>query len=185
MTDLKGMTRLVPRPAASDINGGLSPLKPATVIGHLGAPRTTYSQDCRPVTNPTWKRRIVTADVGPFNVTGLDVAVRSLAAVMARVKGADPTLYAALETAGMLCCRLVRGAKHTLSNHSFGCAVDITVGGRLDQRGDGLVQAGLLRLYAHFHAEGWYWGAEYPTEDGMHYELANETFVRLMKGGKR
>jgi hypothetical protein len=36
-----------------------------------------------------------------------------------------------------------------------------------------------LLVYPYFHAEGWFWGAEFPTEDAMHFELADETVAKL------
>ena len=127
----------------------------------------------------------MTASVGPFRVTGLDIAVQSLARVMDSVRRHDPEVYAQLGTAGMLCCRFVRGSKTVLSNHSWGTAVDLTFGGEVDPRGDGKCQLGLLRVYRFFHQEGWYWGAGFPREDAMHFELADETVRGLIQKSDR
>ena len=175
-------TELVAKPSADSINSGLSALKTARLYGILGAPRTHLTADCQPVTNAKLSARIVTASVGPFKVTGLDIAVESLKAVTADIQREKHELYFLLGSAGMLCCRLVRGSEDTPSNHSFGTAVDLTVGGMLDARGDDKVQRGLLEVYPIFHRHGWYWGAEYPTEDAMHFELAWETFQELNRG---
>lgn len=169
----------VPRPKAAAINTGLSSLKASTLRGLLGNPREDYTAQCQPVTNRDMKRRLVTAQVGPFRVTGLDIAVLSLSQVLQAIRRAEPTLYTVLSTAGMLCPRLVRGSDSVISNHAWGTAVDLKINGRLDLRGDNLVYEGLLRCYPHFHAAGWYWGAEFNTEDAMHFELAEETFRRL------
>lgn len=169
----------VARPAPNAINSGLSSCQASTLRNLLGNPRDSYTADCQPVTNRDLKRRIVTAQVGPLHVTGLDIAVLSLSQVLQAIRKAEPTLYATLGTAGMLCCRLVRGSDHVVSNHAWGTAIDLTINGRLDTRGDGQVYEGLLRCYPHFHAAGWYWGAEFNVEDAMHFELAEETFRRL------
>ncbi len=174
--------RRLPRPAAADINGGLSPLRLATQRQYLGNPRAKYGRDCQPVTNDKLKKRIITASVGPFRVTGFDLAVWSLRDVLADVYRVDPVLHDHLGTAGMLCCRLVRGSDTAISNHSYGMPVDLTVFGELDVRGDKKVQSALLDLYPTFHRHGWYWGAEYPTEDAMHFEPADETFRGWMNG---
>jgi len=94
---------------------------------------------------------------------------------MDQIKRHDPEAYAQIGTAGMLCCRFVRGSKKSISNHSWGTAVDLTFGGEVDPRGDGKCQHGLVRVYRFFHAEGWFWGAGFSREDAMHFELADET----------
>lgn len=173
------LSTLVCLPGRGSYNSGLSACKASTLRKLLGSPREDVGAECRPVKNPTLRSRIVTRSVGPFRVTGLDVAVASLARVVESIRTHDPEAYAQVGTAGMLCVRLVRGSKSTLSNHSWGTAIDLTFGGEVDPRGDGRCQAGLLRVYSHFHKEGWFWGAGFPREDAMHFELADETVRRL------
>lgn len=179
MTDY---TKLVPLPAPQDINSGLHSCRASTLRSLLGEPRAgkDYSQDCAPITGK-FARRIVTRDFGTFKATGLDAALDSLGRVLERIKETDPELWNALGTAGMTCCRHIRGSSTALSNHSWGTAIDLTVNGKLPERGDGKVMLGMLKAYPHFHAEGWYWGAEFPTEDDMHFELADETARALLK----
>lgn len=174
------LSQLVALPASGSYNSGLSACRAATLRAALGSPRETWGAECRPVTNRALKSRIVTRSVGPFRVTGLDVAVESLVRVLERVKRYDPESYSQIGTAGMLCARLVRGSKQTVSNHAWGTAIDLTFGGQVDPRGDGKCQLGLLRVYRHFHEEGWFWGAGFPREDAMHFELAEETVKRLL-----
>lgn len=174
--------QLIPRPAAGSINTGLSALRVGTQRQYLGMPRAAYNSECRPVTDPALRARMLTADVGPFRVTGFDWAVWALQRIMADVLAADQVLYAGLGSAGMLCARLVRGSSSTPSNHSWGLALDLTVFGVLDTRGDNQTLSALMDLYPHFRRHGWYWGAAYPTEDSMHWEPAQETFVGWMTG---
>jgi hypothetical protein len=148
--------------------------------GLLGLPRKDADQRCRPVTLPELRERMVTADVGPFRVTGLDVAVESLTRVMNQVHEHEPDLFHRLGTAGMLCCRYVRGSTRRLSNHSWGTAIDLSISGQLNSVGAETVQRGLLKLYYHFHKEGWYWGAGFRRRDAMHFELADETIKQLI-----
>lgn len=177
---LSKFSQLVPVPPHGSYNTGLSACRPGTLRKFLGDPRETFDQQCRPVTNRVLKARMLTASVGPFRVTGLDVAVASLTRVMAAFRSADPAAYAAVGTAGMLCARFVRGSQKSVSNHAWGTAVDLTFDGEVDPRGDRKVQAGLLRVYRFFHAEGWYWGAGFSREDAMHFELADETVRALL-----
>lgn len=153
-------------------------------MSHFGAPAGTIGTQCAPVTNAKLVRKLVTRNVGPFRVTGHVKAVESLELIFRQVKAQDPVLYASLGTAGMLCARLVRGSQVAWSNHSFGCAIDITINGQLDRRGDDRVQQGLLDLYPFFYRNGWYWGAEYRTEDGMHFEVSNELFTKWLEEGE-
>lgn len=175
----KILSQLVPLPPKGSYNTGLTACRPSTLKALFGSPMESYGPECRPVRNPALKRRIVTQSVGPFRVTGLDLAVASLKRVMEAIRIHAPEAYAQIGSAGMLCARLIRGSKTKVSNHSWGTAVDLTFAGELDERGDGKCQIGLLRVYPHFHAEGWFWGAGFPREDAMHFELADETVRRL------
>ncbi|MFZ4506934.1 MAG: M15 family metallopeptidase [Fimbriimonas sp.] len=176
-------TKLVPKPDAASINSGLKSLSQRTMMEIFGNPSANKGTECGPVTNPKLKKSIVTRSVGPFRVTGHKAAVESLKKVLASVKAEKPDLYAALGTAGMICARLVRGSTSSWSNHSWGFAVDLTVGGKLDPRGDDMVQEGMLALYPFFHREGWWWGAEFKTEDAMHFEVAEETVKAWHQAG--
>ena len=171
------LTDLIPVPTG--INPGVRSAKQATMLQLLGSPRHTYDRECQAITNPTLKQHIVTRSVGPFRVTGLDKAVDSLADVMADIQAARPDIHAALGSAGMLCARFVRGSNVSISNHSWGTTIDLTLDGNLDQRGDGLCQQGLAAIAPIFNRHGWFWGAGFRTEDAMHFEVSDET-IRSM-----
>lgn len=176
-------TNLVPKPTPDSVNSGRSPLAQSAVLGHFGAPASKKTTDCGSVTNKKLKDAIVTDDVGPFKVTGHRAAVEDLKTIFANIKAEDPALYKAIGTAGMLCVRTVRGGSNW-SNHSWGFAIDLTLEGRLDARGDNMVQKGLLSIYKHFHKRGWFWGVEFHTEDAMHFEMSLERFNALKSEGK-
>ena len=89
-----------------------------------------------------------------------------------------------LGSAGMLCCRFVRGSTTSISNHSWGTAIDLTINGVLDKRGNGQVQYGLALIAPIFNQHGWYWGAGFATEDGMHFEISQDLLMHLTKGQK-
>lgn len=183
VSDVQQLFDLIPAPSPDSINTGLSPASPRTLARLLGEPRKVLTSDCAPITNKSLAARMVTAvNVGPFKVSGEKLAVQSLRNVLDDVKTHDPELYDQLGSAGMLCCRLVRGSHTIPSNHSWGTAIDIKIGGRLDARGDEKTQRGLLKLYPHFHRHGWWWGAEFRTEDSMHFELAEETIKKFYGG---
>ncbi len=168
------VTRPVPLPAVSKINVGLASPSNAFMLQKLGQPLTAmgYSSLCQTPTNPTLRRSLVLDTVGPFRVTGLVQAVLSLKAVMSEIAAAHPAVYRALGSAGMLCCRLQRGSATAISNHSFGTAIDLTLDGVLDTYGDGKVQYGLTLIAPIFNRQGWYWGAAFGKEDGMHFEAS-------------
>ena len=162
----------VPRPAASTINQGLTAVGNAYVLGKLGEPLVNggYNTLCQMPTNPKLRRNLVLDSVGPFRVTGLVPAVLSLKGVMADIAKEQPAVYAGLGSAGMLCCRLVRGSATAISNHSWGTAIDLTLNGVLDAYGDDKVQHGLTLIAPIFQRHGWFWGAAFRKEDGMHFE---------------
>ncbi|MEP3276879.1 MAG: peptidoglycan-binding protein [Stappiaceae bacterium] len=170
-------TKVIPIP--DDINDGLSSAKNSTMLQVLGMPRDSVDRKCRTATNDPVKSLLTTKSVGPFRVTGIKPAVASLKSVLALVKNEHPNVIASLETAGMHCVRKIAGS-NKLSNHSWGCAVDIRVGGILDGLGsgkrDGKTLAGLAAMAPFFNDAGWYWGVGFSNfEDGMHFEVADET----------
>ena len=171
-------------PVPKGINAGLSGCGNKLMLSLLGNPRNSYAADCRPVTNAALSRRIVTENVGPFRVTGFDLAVADLHAIFAEIKVTDPMAYAMLGTAGMLCCRLVRGSKASISNHSWGTAIDLTINRVLDERGDDKVQVALTQIAPVFHKYGWFWGAGFSTEDAMHFEVSAERMTKWKSEGK-
>ena len=111
---------------------------------------------------------------GPFRATGLRPALRTLRAIFAEVKVAEPDIHDRLGTAGVLCARFVRGSTSSISNHSWGTAIDLTIDGVLDTRGDVAAQKGLLRIHKHFNNHSFYWGAAFPVEDAMHFEASDQ-----------
>lgn len=169
---MSNLTDLVPVPGGS--NPGLDGTGNGLMLATLGNPRSSYDQRCRPVTLESLRARMVTQDVGPFRVTGLDNAVASLRKVMADIKAEQRAVFDKLSTAGMLCCRHVRGSKVSISNHSWGTAIDLKIDGVLDTRGDDKVQRGLTLIAPIFNRHKWFWGAGFPTEDGMHFEVSRQ-----------
>jgi peptidoglycan hydrolase-like protein with peptidoglycan-binding domain len=166
----QSLTTRLPRPDRTTLNPGLAGVTSAFMVQTLGNPRQSYGSDCRPVTNPTLQRHIVSESVGPFRVSGFRPAVNSLRTIMGQIQQQQPAVYGALGTAGMLCCRYIRGSTSAISNHSWGTAIDLTLNGVLDQRGDNQVQVGLALIAPIFNANGWLWGAAFRTEDAMHFE---------------
>lgn len=135
------LTDLVAVPAG--INQNVMNARQATMLALLGNPRDSYDQECREITNPRLAELMTTDRAGPLHVRGLRPAVESLKQVVADIKNEVPAVFDALGTAGMFCARLVRGSQTSISNHSWGTAIDLTLDGVLDERGDNRVQVGL------------------------------------------
>jgi Putative peptidoglycan binding domain/D-alanyl-D-alanine carboxypeptidase len=177
------LTKLVAIPAG--INLSVINAKQATMLGLLGNPRGNYDDVCREVTNATLKANIEIAHVGPFKVQGLRPAVASLKDILAEVAVTQPEVHAGLGSAGMLCARLVRNTTTgAISNHSWGTAIDLTLDGILDARGDNLVQEGLTRIAPIFNRFGWFWGAGFGIEDAMHFEVGDGLIRKWHSEGK-
>ncbi len=177
MNEIVQMTKLVPPPAKTNVTeDGVKVLaaKQVTMKTLLGIPSTVIGPKCTmKVDNPSLKALMATADVGPFRVTGLRPAVESLARVLSDVAAEQPAIYAALGHEGMLCVRHVRDNPSAISNHAWGTAIDLTLEGKLDARGDGKVQAGLTLIAPIFNRHGWFWGVDFGVEDAMHFEASD------------
>ena len=163
----------IPKAKVTGYNVGLTNAGNATMQARFGAPRSTYSQACQGVTNRTLAARMTSRSVGPFVVTGLDSAVTSLATIMTAIALDQRLVYRVLGNVGMLCARYVRGSSVNISNHSWGTAIDLTLAGVLDARGDDYIQFGLHLISGIFNNNGWYWGAGFPTEDAQHFEVGS------------
>jgi hypothetical protein len=158
----------------SGINAGLTSADQATMLALLGKPGD-LTADCSPITNAALKKLMVTQDVGPFKVTGLKPAVDALTRVFAAITTQKPALYKVLTTAGMTCCRAVRGSTTNYSNHSWGTAIDMGISGVLTPLGSTTVQEGIAEAAPFFQAEQFFWGAGYSSrKDGMHFEASHE-----------
>ncbi len=167
---------LVDLPPKGTINNGLHEPSVAFLLSVLGKPGE-LTPDCSPITNPRLKDLVVTADVGPFKTVGLKPATDALTRIFARVKEDHPDLYASVGSAGMLCVRAVRGSRGSFSNHAWGIAIDLTVGGILAPTGQSRVPKGLQVLYPYFKAEKFMWGAGEARPNSMHF-TASEELVR-------
>lgn len=187
---------LIPVPPKQTFNVGLSSPGNTYMLNLFGHPVQggAYRSDgkCTAPNNPAFTPLVVTQNVGPFKVTGLRPAVRSLKEVLERVRAELPDLYALLGSSGMLCSRFtkIRRPDGTLkigpgiSNHSWGAAIDINLGGDLDAQGNNKTQRGLLILSSYFNAAGWYWGAAFPVEDAMHFEASKSLLARWKAAGE-
>ncbi len=166
------------------LNGTLSGARNATMLGLIGNPRSSYTSEPQDPDNPAILAQIETRDMGPFKARGLIPALDSLVAILADVQADQPDLLARLGSAGMLACRYVRGSATSISNHSWGTAIDLTIDGKLDPRGDGRTQRGLFSLLPHFNRHGFFWGAAFPTEDAMHFEASDQLIRTWAKEGR-
>lgn len=176
----------IAKPAKQGINQGLTSPSSSFMTSLLGLPRDSFTGQCQPANDPDYKKLIATRSVGPIRATGLKAALDALALVFKDVANEQPALHAMIGTQGMMCCRFkkIRGkVVADPSNHSWGAAIDLTVGGVLDVQGDNLVQRGLLVLSRYFNAHGWYWGASFPVEDAMHFELSREQLLKMRDAG--
>jgi uncharacterized coiled-coil protein SlyX len=170
--------------AKTRFNKGITQPRNRVMMELLGPPRDNYSTDCQPVTNPRLKSLMETRQIGPIKVTMLKPALDSLEQILARLKETDPDIHAKVGTAGAICARFIRGSNTSVSNHSWGTAIDLTLEGQLDPFADGGTQFGLLILAEYFNDEGWYWGAAYNREDSMHFEVGEETLRAWLAEGR-
>lgn len=156
-------------PSPGTVNRGLSSPRSAEQIARFGKPSEKLYRDGGPITNKKLLALMVTESVGRFRVSGLRPAVVSLRAVLAAVAREQPELYGVVGTVGMLNNRLQRHSNTKLSNHAFGTAIDLTIGGVLTQQGHGTTR-GLDTLAPFFNRAGWVWGATFSPNDAMHFE---------------
>ena len=171
---------LVSLPLKKNINKGLKSAQEKTMLKKLGVPGKKTKKCSSPIGD--FKERIVhKADVGPFKVDGLDVAVASLKTIFSEIKKAMPDVYAAVRNDGVLCVRHKRTNANSFSNHSWGTAIDLFFGKEPVDQGVKKAHRGVLMMAPTFNKHGWYWGAGFSgnSVDSMHFEMAEETIAKL------
>lgn len=173
---VSGAADVLPIPPRDTFNIGLSPASESTMLHVLGVPGR-LTRDCSDPTNPFKRRVKFGVNVGPFRVSGLDVAVASLKLVFDEARATIPEVVAAAKTVGMLCVRARRTNPNSFSNHSWGAAIDVFFGARTIPQGTPKTHRGVLQLAPFFNRHGWYWGAGFrgASVDSMHFEWAEET----------
>lgn len=177
---------LLPKPSKLGINQGLSSPTAQFMTNLLGLPRQDFTRKCQEPTDAAYLKRIDTRRVGPIRVRGLIEALNSLQRVFDDVQREMPDLYALIGTEGMMCCRLKKipgQVSKDPSNHTWGAAIDLTIGGKSDDQGDDKVMRGLMILARYFNAHGWVWGAAFPVEDAMHFEVSTEQLMKWRDAG--
>lgn len=188
----KYYTELIPITDYSAYNNGMSPCPTSELMKKYGKPLplNQMSDRCKmPNKNTYWYKNLVTENVGPFVVTGNRLFVRQLKLAFAKLGKTDPKLYALIGNMGCICVRFVRGSTKSYSNHSLGLAIDLTVAGILDARGDGKIQRGMQIVYSVFKEFGIYSGLGFGKnnskyEDAMHLEASEELINQWIKEGK-
>jgi len=177
---MSSLSDRIPIPPKDTMNTGLSPAMAKTMLNKLGKPGA-LTKDCSAPLGKFKKRVKFGVDVGPFKVSGLDFAVESLRQIFAEVKVELPDVFAQVKTEGMLRVRRRRKAPLLFSNHSFGTAIDLFFGNKVVDQGVQLAHRGNFLLFPFFNRHGWYWGAEFSGDfvDSMHFELAEETVLKL------
>jgi hypothetical protein len=170
---------VIPIPPTNTFNKGLSSASEKTMLHIFGIPGEK-TKDCSPASGQ-FKQRIKShVDVGPFKVTGLDIALDALKAALAEAAEQIPDVVAALKNEGMLCVRHKRGNPNSFSNHSWGTAIDLFYGSDVIPQGSHKTYRGILQLAPFFNKHGFYWGAGFSggSVDSMHMELSEETIRR-------
>jgi D-alanyl-D-alanine carboxypeptidase len=167
---------LVAIPPRNTFNQNLTSASEATMLQVFGIPGTK-TQDCSPATGTFLRRIVPRFDVGPFKVTGLDIAVKMLKAAFDEAEQQIPNVVAAVKNDGMLCVRHKRLNPNSFSNHSWGTAIDLFFGAAAVPQGSNKTARGCLQLAPFFNKHGFYWGAGFTgsSVDSMHFELAEQT----------
>jgi hypothetical protein len=177
---MSDLSHRVPIPPKDTMNTGLSPAKESTMLKKFGRPGQ-LTKNCSNPAVKFRKRLKFGVDIGPFKVSGLDFAVESLRQIFAEVQQQLPDVFNAVKNDGMLCVRHRRKSPLLFSNHSFGTAIDLFFGAAAVPQGVHLTEQGNFLLFPFFNRHGWFWGAEFSGDfvDSMHFELAEETILKL------
>lgn len=174
----------------ANANGRTIDTRNAFMIDHMGAP-----QDNLP-THPNGPHSLASRlvqvlrdeqTIEGIRVTGVTPALDSLREVLAEVRLkvsnlADqliPKILDNITTDGMLVPRMQGTRTVSISNHTWGTAIDLKVDGLLDHFDDGYTHLALVKMMPIFHRHGWIAGAGFVAEDAMHFEFSREKVNQL------
>ena len=155
-------------------NHELSPARSAINTALIGLPRGQFGALAAEPENTEFRQMLETADLGPFTVTGLRPAVRSLRAIITDISLETPEIYERVGCSEMLACRNVKGSKTIVSSHAWGVALDLTIDGKSYTDGTDAVMEALLKLFPIFNRHGFYWGYAFRLADALHFEASDE-----------
>jgi nucleoid-associated protein YgaU/peptidoglycan hydrolase-like protein with peptidoglycan-binding domain len=164
---------LIPIPDKTTISSGLTTPDTAFMLATVGDPNLgKHSFE--------YQDLIETRNVGPFEVTGLRPMLDDLQEIFAQIKLEKPELYQFVEQIGLFNRRPKKDSSGnekpgTISNHSWGTAIDLYFGESFDFAEDGQTNRGLVELAPYFHNKGYVWGAKFSNfEDPGHFEASEE-----------
>lgn len=166
------------------VNGSLSPARNASNTALIGSPRGTYDSTCQEATDHALIERLGKFSFAGIPAWGLKPFAEVLTRIDAEIRQKHPDLYQHLGYKEVLCCRLVRGSNCSISNHSWGIAIDLTFDEISNIRGGNLVQVGLLRIAPIFKAHRLFWGIGFPVQDAMHFEASEQLIKGWAKDGQ-
>ncbi|MBT8410820.1 MAG: peptidoglycan-binding protein [Octadecabacter sp.] len=174
-------------PVPAGFNEGLRSVSNTVMIQYFGLPRGDFDQTCKESTNTVFREQCqFGAHVPQLGKIwwGLRPALDSLHDVMADISRRVPQVYDIMGQAGVGCCRHVRGSSSSISNHSWGSAIDITLGGRVDPYNNDKITRGMIEIIPIFNEHKWYSGAYFGREDCMHLEVSKDLLEMWAAGGK-
>lgn len=172
MSSRSALAKRILLPDKGSINTGLHSPHNGYMRAVLRLPESQRTQDL-----------IVTMNVGPFELTGLKPFLQVLKKMFSKVEKENHDLWLYIRNAGCYNRRKQRGSNTLISNHSWGVAVDLYFGEEVTPRGSGQTEQGLLALYPYMHNAQIYWGAEYDTDDAMHWEASTELLEKWRVAG--
>jgi len=180
--------RLLPPAAPATPPGrgfvGGSPVPEKLYLALFGQPAPSLSETCQAPTNKRLLSNVEDANVGPFEVQGLKPAVASLKEILDKIKAGNPSLYGRLDTAGMICAKLIRGTNR-ISSQAWGGTIDLMIDQKVLPYMDPANPANPLyadyaALAGYFMEDGWIWGG--PTEPSR-FEISADFLVRSVNQG--
>lgn len=174
-------------PVPAGFNEGLRHASNTVMIQYFGMPRGDFSQAAKKPNNPEFLKHV---EFGPRIPQlgkiwwGLRPAIESLHEIVADISRRAPQVYDIMGTAGVGNCRFVRGSTSAISNHSWGSAIDITLGGRVDPYNNDKITRGMIEIIPIFNEHKWYSGCYFRREDSMHLEVSKDLLEMWAVGGK-
>lgn len=164
-------------------NEDLSPARSAIATAVIGLPRGRFSDRSEPPEDPGFRALLETADLGPFEVTGLSPAVHALRAIVTDISLEAPDIYDRLGCHEMLGCRYVKGSDTVVSSHAWGIAIDLTIDGQSTTDGDDAVMEALVQIAPMFNRHGFFWGYAFGLQDALHFEASDELMRKWTNAG--
>ncbi len=172
MSDAKSSAHIIKH--RRSVNGDLTATQSAYNTAMIGSPRGDFAQAAQDATDHDFIAMIWKGHFAGQPTWGLKPFCAVLQDIDSDLRQNHSRIYQRLGHCGVLSCRLTRISQYVISNHSWGIAIDLTLGGQREIDLTGQDFDDLATIAPVFMNRGLYWGLSFPRPEATHFEASRQ-----------